>query len=1364
MSAFPTFPEFFEALWGYGPFPWQTMLADRLAQSRWPRLLDLPTASGKTACIDAALYALAVQAARPLEERTAPRRIWFVVDRRIVVDEAFERAKRLSQKLGDSTEGPLAEVAKRLRTLSGTRKPLVASRLRGGSLRGDSWARLPNQPAIITSTVDQLGSRLLFRGYGRGLRTAPIWAGLAANDSLILLDEAHCSVPFLQTLLLIERYRGEQWAERPIRTPFAFSILSATPPQALLEAADEFEKFPGAERERALDHPILAARLNASKPAELRIVKSAKTKDAFVSAAAEQAQAYLAQGRQKVAVIVNRVRTAVEVGRELSAKVGADFDVEILTGRLRPHDRDALLKRVAPTLRASDPVEPTRKTVLVSTQCIEVGADFSFDAMVTEAASLDALRQRFGRLNRMGLPGAAPATILIRDKDAAGDKDDDPVYGQAITKCWGLLWRRAATEEEGKNERTVADFGVNAFDDLLQGVEEAGVDAALAPHTNAPVLLPAHLDLLCQTAPQPAIEPEVALYLHGLERAAPEARVVWRADLSVDNREPWLETVALCPPLASEMLTVPLWRLRQWLSVGDADQLDESSDVEGEASSGSEEGSGGFRPVMVWRGLKESKLAEGPGDIAPNDLVIAPAAYGMGGLAQAADAVDIWELCRASSDQCAAVRLHGSVLGRWPQTEGVKALQEIATDESGEYEGLEDAIQLVLETAPPQAATEPSPFAEWLTVLRSCRGAARRERHPTGGLVLFASAPKLGEESELFADDDDLRSLSGETPLADHCRLAERAAGLLSRSCLPPELAVAVREAALWHDVGKLDPRFQLMLRQGDEALAAAEPIAKSRFIPSSPARRRVIQAAAGLPLGFRHEMLSAVLAERTVQLSSDDPAVPLHLIASHHGYARPFAPVSPDDDPANVDGEVGGVPFALSARERMQLPAPHRADSGISERFWRLNRRYGWWGLAYLEGMVRLADWYASEHPLELPEPESRTASSAGAPRAVFAKPHPEPIVLTGLDGGNPLGFLAALGTLVALGQAGCAGVRMHWRRSAVWQPVITAGGSTDEQELSERIAVALQGDSVAASAEAQRSHAESLFFAAKKALRSGLDQVKARKLRGKERKQALAELEPLRRESDDRRSEWLDALKQAVPRPELALGKHINCTAAEFRGDHAAALIAASRFDSREPLDLLAAFASDACVDKRGSVVPTPFCFITGSGHQYFLDTVRQLLERVSPDEVHKALFQPWRYENEKFSMRWDPSEDRRYALLDRDPTASGNKSRTVWMANLLAYRALAVFPSAPGPRWLQTTGWTSRRDSSCFTWPIWTSPLQLDSIASLLGLAELQGSEVNRAALRQRGVLAAFQARRILVGSPPLHKINFSPAVQV
>ena len=105
------FAAFFTACWGYTPFAWQTGLARRVlgvvptqngsGAGGWPEVIALPTASGKTACIDIAVFALAVQAdhLREGQRITAPRRIFFVVDRRVIVDEAYDRARKLAHKL-----------------------------------------------------------------------------------------------------------------------------------------------------------------------------------------------------------------------------------------------------------------------------------------------------------------------------------------------------------------------------------------------------------------------------------------------------------------------------------------------------------------------------------------------------------------------------------------------------------------------------------------------------------------------------------------------------------------------------------------------------------------------------------------------------------------------------------------------------------------------------------------------------------------------------------------------------------------------------------------------------------------------------------------------------------------------------------------------------------------------------------------------------------------------------------------------------------------------------------------------------------------------------------------------------------------
>src|SRR5260370_28551483 len=89
------FENFFPELHGRPPYDWQTRLTRRAVEGDWPGAIDLPTGSGKTACIDVAVFALACQASRPAAERTAPRRFFFCVNRRVIVDAAYQRARRL---------------------------------------------------------------------------------------------------------------------------------------------------------------------------------------------------------------------------------------------------------------------------------------------------------------------------------------------------------------------------------------------------------------------------------------------------------------------------------------------------------------------------------------------------------------------------------------------------------------------------------------------------------------------------------------------------------------------------------------------------------------------------------------------------------------------------------------------------------------------------------------------------------------------------------------------------------------------------------------------------------------------------------------------------------------------------------------------------------------------------------------------------------------------------------------------------------------------------------------------------------------------------------------------------------------------
>jgi len=227
------------------PFAWQRDLVAQVWSEDWPSIIELPTASGKTAVIDIAIFTLALDTTT---KRRAPLRVFFVVDRRVVVDEAYRRASRIAERLSRASSGTAHTVAQRLRSLAGgDSAPLVTALLRGGIYREDGWARSPIQPLVVISTVDQVGSRLLGRGYGVSDEMKPLHQGLVGHDSLIILDEAHLSEPFRETLEALQDYA--QQAEVRLPRPYQLVVMSATP-----------RSVAGRQFRLEGDHPDLTAR------------------------------------------------------------------------------------------------------------------------------------------------------------------------------------------------------------------------------------------------------------------------------------------------------------------------------------------------------------------------------------------------------------------------------------------------------------------------------------------------------------------------------------------------------------------------------------------------------------------------------------------------------------------------------------------------------------------------------------------------------------------------------------------------------------------------------------------------------------------------------------------------------------------------------------------------------------------------------------------------------------------------------------------------------------------------------------------------------------------------------------------------
>jgi CRISPR-associated endonuclease/helicase Cas3 len=308
---------------------------------------------------------------------------------------------------------------------------------------------------------------------------------------------------------------------------------------------------------------------------------------------------------------------------------------------------------------------------VVATQTVEVGADLDFDALVTESAALDALRQRFGRLNRLGKHDLANAVIL--HVDYGRSKNNDLIYGDALNATWKWLSQAAG-------RRKVVDFGIQAMGGLLS--QAGDVTAMLTPRKRAPLLLPAHMDMLVQTNPAPAVVPDVAPYLHGPAAELEDVQLIWRADLPEELADDAQarEIAFFLPPSSLEVLAVPVRAARDFLTgfIG----RDDISDVEGESVEGSGDnglrGETSKRYAVVWRNDDDPVIIRDPKNIIPGDRIMMPSTYG--GLDEFGWHPDSNLPVRDIGDEAASqqrgllqLRLHEGLMSSWfPDPENTK--------------------------------------------------------------------------------------------------------------------------------------------------------------------------------------------------------------------------------------------------------------------------------------------------------------------------------------------------------------------------------------------------------------------------------------------------------------------------------------------------------------------------------------------------------------------------------------------------------------------------------------------------------------------------------------------------------------------
>ncbi|MGC9452144.1 MAG: CRISPR-associated endonuclease Cas3'', partial [Oceanipulchritudo sp.] len=636
--------------------------------------------------------------------------------------------------------------------------------------------------------------------------------------------------------------------------------------------------------------------------------------------------------------------------------------------------------------------------------------DLDFDALVTECASLDALRQRFGRLNRTGRDIPARATIVMPDhlietdrkkldKLLADEQALDPIYGNALSETWN--WLQSVARED------TVDFGIKGMGGLVENLTEDELERLQAPTSAAPTLFPAYLDAWAQTNPMPWPDPDPALFLHGKQSARPDVLVVWRADLSANSPiDAAVQDLSLCPPSQVEALPVPLHVFRNWFFQADrktaaladnGDLLD--SAVSADTPAGRNDPKEPLGDALLWKGISESRWIKEADDLYPGATIVLPLTLGgwsqlghipgapndpaslgeKDGPPQLADLLFLdlaEEAFRVTRDRT-LLRLRVDLLPNVTGGEAWQALMAYAGDVEASLRKPE--LRKLLEDASRDDLL-PDRLRNSLAWLADRRLGFTEARYADERGIVLTTRQRLHQNEAISQAEDESDEwsriiTSGPVTLRTHTDHVRDAVIASARALgLSQDIQQCLAAAADLHDWGKLDPRFQALLLGGNPhaTYALPEPLAKSDRLLSSAREREHARERSGLPKGFRHEFSSLLFAahpdaSHLMPESHDLRDLMLHLIAVHHGHARPFPPVivDPDPPPVSTHNLPGAPDITLTTAQRRESPA-HRLDSGIPDRFWRLLRQHGPWGLAFLETVLRLADQQASEAEAE--------------------------------------------------------------------------------------------------------------------------------------------------------------------------------------------------------------------------------------------------------------------------------------------------------------------------------------------------------------------------------------------------------------
>jgi len=918
------FAEQFQALTGFKPMRWQERLYDeQFAQGVLPSAVSVPTGMGKTAVMAIWMVALAQQ--MKSGQVTLPRRLVYVVDRRAVVDQATRFAEDLRANLQKSE-------AEKLRDALGLdeAETLPISTLRGQFVDNRDWLADPSRPAIVVATVDMVGSRLLFDGYGVSRKMRPYHAGLLGADTLVTLDEAHLVPPFEALLAEIAentgRYGPQHEELKRLLPTFQLLPLSATGRRQTAQPFTLEEKdF------RNPDDAIVLQRLAAKKRVILQELGDKKLEEALAEQAwalAESTQeqndgenAKIALKHVRVIVYCNsrdvaeKVKTALE---KKAKKTVAEGRTELFVGARRVKERTDAERRLAELGFLAGSCEQTGPAFLVATSAGEVGVDLDSDHLACDIVAWERMIQRFGRVNRRGGEGRHADMVVIDEGEPEPKKQEAPTVDEQ-TRIRIYQGVKQLFEKLRDDDNAAINISPES---LRQLYERAGKDDTLrqliADASSAAPLRPALnralVDAWSMTSlPEHTGRPEVASWLRGWVDELPQTKLVWRKRLPVRAKpkvtkkevEDFFEAA---PIHASETLETETFRVIKWLKAR-ADKFDTQAQdhVCGImlTADGKHAKTLYVKDLMGDSKSDKNRHKDIERDLAGKALILVSAFGGLKDGLLSRNEKDGW----LSPDKD-KMQLPETADGDAPWMDADAALPVIR-------------FRIIERSAEPDEDSDDT----WRESLRF-----DLERNADGEAACWLSIQKWRDTSNTEND----RAEGRPQALGEHQSwAAKRAEAIGKRLGLPDDYITMLATAARLHDEGKRAKRWQRAFNaeRDKKKYGIADNLAKTR----GPINQAILG-------GYRHEFGSLPYAEndaRFKQLPEELQDLVLHLIAAHHGFARPVI---------SIEGCEDAPPSTLEERVRE-----------VALRYAHLQELWGPWGLAWWEALLRAADVQAS-------------------------------------------------------------------------------------------------------------------------------------------------------------------------------------------------------------------------------------------------------------------------------------------------------------------------------------------------------------------------------------------------------------------